>query len=205
MAESRASAGYSLQLQAIEDYRSFAALTVQRFWRGHATRAALRREVRRPRCWRMRCYNGGAAARTRPIDAVPPPRPFAPLAEEERVSACGRQRCSARDRGAAACSGARDPGRMACPTQHAGVCWPQGPVVLQVSSLMGSCAVAPWATVAAAAGAPASLHKREAAVPGASAMAACGANSPCASAAAANPAPQGHGQPARPAARRQSA
>lgn len=37
--------GYAVELQAIEDYRGFAILTIQRFWRGHAVRLRLRRQV----------------------------------------------------------------------------------------------------------------------------------------------------------------
>jgi len=37
---------YAIELKALEDYRKFACLTIQRFWRGFAVRAGLRREVR---------------------------------------------------------------------------------------------------------------------------------------------------------------
>jgi hypothetical protein len=37
--------GYAEELQAIEDYRRFAVLTIQRFWRGHAVRQRQRRQV----------------------------------------------------------------------------------------------------------------------------------------------------------------
>jgi hypothetical protein len=37
---------FALELAAIEDYRRFAVLTIQRFWRGHALRVRLKRQAR---------------------------------------------------------------------------------------------------------------------------------------------------------------
>lgn len=40
--------GRDLRLRALQDYRSFAVLTIQRYWRGYAVRLRLRRQVREP-------------------------------------------------------------------------------------------------------------------------------------------------------------
>jgi IQ calmodulin-binding motif len=44
---------YAVQLAALYDFRAFAATTIQRWWRGHATRIQLSREARnaRPAPW----------------------------------------------------------------------------------------------------------------------------------------------------------
>lgn len=40
---------FKVEMRALEDYRSFAALTIQRFWRGGRVRLKMRRQVRSKR------------------------------------------------------------------------------------------------------------------------------------------------------------
>jgi hypothetical protein len=133
-----------LALRAIEDYRAFAAATIQRFWRGHASRSALRREVHRATCAARAAaplhapLHAPPPRRRRPVRSMRPRRSPRPRSLVARPAAGGRGEArGGRGRGGrrrlrAPRGGARDPGRVARAAQHARVPRPQGPAVLQV-------------------------------------------------------------------------